>query len=263
MQAEVASSVRDLKGLRAIADTLIEAAPSGLESIGFYYRACSMRDKSQASSLIEPITECDLPVLRARAQLALGGYAYLRSDLSIADKHYRCAEAEFAACQTPDRLGLLQLRKMQAVLHSLAGHHVDSLGHLRQSWAYAEQLSRSLPALSYDLLNSIAIELNALGNQEPAIKLIRVATASPFAARFPEWSQSQREITMATPVPARVFDMSAYRAARQERRKTADFDRISIAVLRQVLSRRDIAEATLTYADGSIWSTRKRSSVNF
>jgi len=256
MQAEQASSVRDLKSLSAIADSLIEAAPSGLESIGFYYRACSLHNKGQARSIIEPITECELPVLRARAHLALGSYAFLRSDLSLTEKHYRCAESEFAACSTVDHLGLLQLRKMQAVLQSLAGNHTGSLGHLRQSWAYAEQLSRALPALSYDLLNSIAIELNALGNSAPAIKLIRIATNSPFAERFPEWSQSQQEIVEASPTPARVLYMSVYRDEKAARLIQDARDKIRASAVLQVLARRDLVEATFKYADGSIWSTR-------
>ena len=256
MQAEQASSVRDLRSLSAIADSLIEAAPSGLESIGFYYRACSLHNKGQARSIIEPITECELPVLRARAHLALGSYAFLRSDLSLTEKHYRCAENEFAACSTVDRLGLLQLRKMQAVLQSLAGNHIGSLGHLRQSWAYAEQLSRALPALSYDLLNSIAIELNALGNSAPAIKLIRVATNSPFAGRFPEWVQSQQEIVEAAPTSGRVFYISSYLEARAARLTQVARDQIRVDAIVQAVKRPDLIEATFKYADGSVWSAR-------
>ncbi len=257
MQAEQASSVRDLRSLSTIADSLIEAAPSGLESIGFYYRACSLHNKGQAQSIVEPITESELPVLRARAHLALGGYAWLRSDLGLADKHYRLAESEFAACTTVDSLGLLQLRKMQGVLRSLAGRHMDSLGCLRQSWAYAEQLSRSLPALSYDLLNSIAIELSALGNTAPAIKLIRVATASPFASRFPEWTQSQTEIVQAAGAEtARVFYMSSYIDARAERLRQEAHNRLRSAAIVQAVLRHDLIEVTFTYADGSTWSAR-------
>jgi len=256
MQAEQASSVRDLGTLSAIADSLIEAAPSGLESIGFYYRACSLHNKGQARSIIEPITESELPVLRARAHLALGGYAWLRADLSAADKHYRLAESEFAACNTVDSLGLLQLRKMQGVLHSLAGKHTDSLGCLRQSWALAEQVSLALPALSYDLLNSIAIELSALGNSAPAIKLIRVATNSPFASRFPEWSQSQREIVQAAPSSSRVLYMSVYRDEKAARLLQEERDKIRGSAILQVLARRDLVEATFKYADGSVWRAR-------
>src|SRR6185503_4029903 len=190
LEAEQARSVRDPGRLGAAAVTLLEVAlPLGLEAVAYYYKACAVHNDGHApQDALGALTESAIPTIRGRAELALGCGALRVLDHTLAARHFDRAEAAFDIANCVDPVGVLQLRKSQAHLWSDAGDHARALRYLQESWQLARRLFRVLPAIAYDLLNSIAIELSALGNREPAVKLICAATESPFVVRYPVWS---------------------------------------------------------------------------
>lgn len=252
LQAEQARSVRALDQVESIADRILEVALPKLEAIGLYYKAIAARryGTDLSTRMLEPLSESPLPVVRARAELALGANAFLRSDFTLADECFRRASRAFDDCESLDVIGVLQLRKMRAVLKGLSGDHTGALEHLEQSWSLARALFVALPPLGYDFLNSIATELSYCGQPENALRLIGGIALLPFA--YPEWVQSTHEIARSVDIASRerhvgsakIFDFASYRARSEMRQTEEDTKRRKIRIICRVVERPDLTEAT-------------------
>src|SRR5262249_10121440 len=76
--------------------------------------------------------------------------------------------------------------------------------------------SHTYPHIYYEYANNLAVVLTRARRIEEARRAVRVALASPLAPRFPEWSETAREIE---------------EAARKEPPKSAPTLKIAVATL--------------------------------
>ena len=219
LQAEDARSVRALGKVNAIADTISAVAPLQLQPIARYYRAISLNRSGvgtpQSAAIFEALTECSLGTVRARAELALGSQAFIRGDHSLAHKHYATAKVLFAL--TPDPIGSTHLNRMLAVLHGVRGNHQVALLELQQTWKLAKTIRANFQGELYSILNSMSIELTALGYASEALPLINAALASPYAASHPEWIETKIDVERA------AYRSSSVGMPRQMPRPVLDF----------------------------------------
>lgn len=218
VEAERFRAVREFGKVAQLADRLMFILPVHLSSIADYYQAVALRHTPEATVRMETLTEGPLAPIRARAQLALGTQAYLAGD-------YDQSEARYARIQfsSPDRIGLIHLAKMRAVLQSIRGNHEQALRELQGVWRLVRTANTPL---HYDILNSVCVELLSIGDVKPAYTLIKGVLASPFAQAHPEWIESHREIaraayesaTVSVPtLPGNVSRLADYRMRRDVR----------------------------------------------
>jgi len=110
---------------------------------------------------------------------------------------------------------------------------------------------RSLPAVGYVVLNSVATELGANGQQEFASALIDRVTESPFVGLYPEWLETRAEIAQlgrdrryfpggeAPPDTNQVAQLSGY-YERRAREREREIDEIRSQIIRSVAKDKDL-----------------------
>jgi len=222
LQAEHARSLRDLEKVGTIADKLMEITnPLGLEAIAVYYANIAANRGGQGSAtsirVFKTLTRCPLPVVRARAHLALGSEAFVRGDYQAALERYGNAAAQFRRTAL-DAVGSFHLATMQAVLVGAMGNHHQALLQLVNLQKVTKATMLSVPVLQYTLMNSIALELNAIGEFRSATLLINQVIAAPYAVYYPEWQRSKDEIGSAAPVLVSPCTMVRKRAEKMRLR---------------------------------------------
>jgi tetratricopeptide (TPR) repeat protein len=128
----------------------------------------------------------DSPALgfRERAIFELGATYFKQNN--IAQALYFYTEAAKAAKQI-DPLVYVQSIWMSAACSGVNGDHRRASSDLEQLLPLVRALSARYPALYFDYLNSLAVELCEVGRVEEANNALDIALASPFADRFPEW----------------------------------------------------------------------------
>lgn len=249
LAAEKSRTVREFGNVEQIADRLLFITPVHLHSIADYYRAVALRNSPESTGRFEVLTEGPLAPVRARAQLALGTQAYLAGDYGRAESRYASARYEYNL-SPPDPLGQVYLAKMCAVLQSVRGNHEQALHQLNQIW----HLTRGTHILQCDILNSVAVELLALGQGEQASQIIHQVTASPFVRVYPEWLESRDQISLAAYRPSSVtvpkpkgniYRLADYRQAKLSRidyeHRSDLCDQIVFGSIRRVVDRADLS----------------------
>lgn len=216
LQAEHARSLRDFEKVGTIADKLMEITnPLGLDAIAVYYATLAGNRGGQGSAssvpIFETLTKCPLPVVRARAQLALGSEAFIRGDYHAALERYESAAGLFRSTSL-DVVGSFHLATMQAVLVGAMGDHHQALLQLVNLQKVTKATKLSVPVLEYTLMNAIAVELNSIGEFRKAMLLINQVVAAPVSVYYPEWRQSKEEIGASVPVLVSPCSMVRKRA---------------------------------------------------
>lgn len=257
-RAERARSVRDFVEVGSIAHSLRDLPlPQDLQGIALYYQACADKE-SGGPEILAALTESPLSVLRARAHLAIGTNALRVSDLSLADRCYQRARAEFARCEAPDLIGVLHLGQMEAIVTARSGNHPEALSNLQGLWGLARVIMRSLPVVGYVVMNSVATELGANGQPEFAASLIERVVESPFAWIYPEWLETREEIFQlnrgrrffpggeAPPAPPETIHIPEivgyYDRRRRERQE--EIDNIRSRIIQSVSNKEDMDPAS-------------------
>jgi hypothetical protein len=80
-------------------------------------------------------------------------------------------------------------------VRSIDGDHSRALADLDRLWPMVRLASYEHPALRYDYLNSLAVELAETGRFEEAKHAVEIALRSPFSDRYPNWRATRDEIT--------------------------------------------------------------------
>ena len=83
---------------------------------------------------------------------------------------------------------------MISVVRGIDGDHRGALADLERLWPMVRLASYEHPALRYDYLNSLAVEMAETGRIAEAKHAIGIALRSPFADRYPNWRATQDEI---------------------------------------------------------------------
>jgi hypothetical protein len=134
------------------------------------------------------------------------------------DENYREALAHYIevsrAARNIDILSVTQALWNIAMLEHDRGDHREALNKFERLFPVITALSHRYPSLYANYLNNLATLLLENGRTLESRQAIGVALASPLAARYPEWRETQKEIE---------------EAARKESRKSAATLKISVA----------------------------------
>jgi tetratricopeptide (TPR) repeat protein len=168
--------------------------PSDVRAAGICYAAyCQLQRGEVDESRIELTRVADSPAseFKARAIFELGATSFKQGD--IAQALYFYIEAGKAARHTDPFIRVHSLW-MLAACRGINGDHRRASSDLEQLSPLVRSLSGMYPSLYFDYLNSLAVEFCEVGRIEEAKNVIDDALASPFADRFPEWTETKREV---------------------------------------------------------------------
>lgn len=175
---------------------------SQLETIARYQQAlCTWRQgEVDNTRQFERTVEEAPPQYKARALQVIGLIHHKHGELDAALPFYLAAGKAAANC---DLLTLAESQEMIAVVRSIHGDHKQALADLERLFPLLRAIGKYYPAAYYTFLNDLAVELGEVGRVNEAEAACAIALASPFAAAYPEWSETRDEIaakrTDATP----------------------------------------------------------------
>ena len=263
--AAIASQAYLARQMNAVelASELMLALPvrTQLEEIARYYQAlCKWRqgDVACARQSLERTVEKAPPQYQARALQVIGLTYQQNGDVDSALPLY--IEAGRAAAACGDLLALAQAQEMIPIVRSVHGDHKQALADLEKHFPLISALGKYYPASYYDYLNSLAVELAAVGRIGEAKAACAVTLASPFAVAHPNWTETRDEIA-AKRVTATPSVVAINRAPEQERlpevkpqRRSPKAVVISLAVSDANYFQRSVfpIPATATFALGAI-----------
>ena len=165
-----------------------------LESVARYYEAlCTWRrgDTDAARRSLERVIEESPQQYRARALQIIGLTYHECGDVDAAVPLYVAAGKAAANC---DLLTAAYSQSMTAVVRSLHGDHQRALADLEKLFPVFREVCKYYPAPYYEFLNSLAVELGEVGRIAEAEAACAIALASPFAAVYPNWTETRDEI---------------------------------------------------------------------
>jgi tetratricopeptide (TPR) repeat protein len=185
--------------------------PDEIKAAGLYYQAVVEKHSGnveRARVALAQIASAPPCALRCRAILELGKTFFDAGQPITAMPLYLEA---IRASRTKDFLTGTQAQMMIAVVRSIDGDHRGALGDLERLWPMVRLASHEHPALRYDYLNSLAVELAETGRIEEAKHAIEIALRSPFADMYPNWRTTRDEIDdkgRRTSYRSRIFSLA-------------------------------------------------------
>lgn len=167
---------------------------SHLRIVAQHYQAlCTKqkRDYEGARRLLEGVVEEATPQYRARALQVTGATYHEQGELDAALQFYVAAGKAAIDC---DLLTVAESQRNIAVVRSIHGDHKQALKDIENLFPLFRVIAGHYPALYYDYLNSLAVELGEVGHIAEAEAACAIALASPFSAAYPNWSETRDEI---------------------------------------------------------------------
>jgi tetratricopeptide (TPR) repeat protein len=166
-----------------------------LHTIAEYYKTLCKREQvadpeANRTTLIQTANECGGEYL-PRIILLVGNSYHGEENYGEA---LRCYIEAGKAARGRDILSQTQSVWNIAVLESDCGDSAGALQRFESISPIIGSLCHWYPTLYADYLNNLAALLAENGRVEESRQAIKVALASPFAARFPEWRETAREI---------------------------------------------------------------------
>jgi tetratricopeptide (TPR) repeat protein len=195
-----------------------------LKSIAQYYQAIGAWKQNKADEarrMLGYIIDEASPHFQAQGLLTVGATYFGQGEFEIAVPHYLAAARVAGEC---DLQTFATAQKMMAVVRGVYGDHQQALNDLERLFPIVRAIARHCPAFYYEFLNSYAVELGEVGRINEAQNVCAITLASPFAAAYPEFSQTRDELaarrTAATPsiiaVPAAMPEIVASSQAQVE-----------------------------------------------
>lgn len=198
--AEHAYSQRQMETLERMSQILLHLPLSReFKTIARYFQAyCIKRTGkfNEARSLFERVADEAHFTYRARAMAALSSIAFDSGDFRSALPFY--IEAGKAAFHKRgfDPLAAFYTQHMLAVLKSMDGDNRGALEDLERIFPLAHAISSSYPAIYYNYLNSLTVEMAEVGRLEEACNINRIVLASPYASAYPEWHETAHDLAL-------------------------------------------------------------------
>jgi hypothetical protein len=197
--AERAYALRQYYMVGFVGQALLDAPlPRQYQSIGLFYQGLGINrggggDSDQAKPIFERVADEGLSLYRAKAMLALGTRATRvedRTAFSLYNEAIRILSCESIF----DPMTVLRAGRMTAVARAKDGDHPGALADLEKLLPLARAAGALQPAVYYDHLNSLGVELGEAGRIEEATRVSEVVVASPFISVYPEWRETLQEI---------------------------------------------------------------------
>ena len=158
------------------------------------YRALlskDQRDFEGARSLLGRVIEEAPPQHKARVLQAVG---LTYNDEGRLDEALPFFTAAGKAARDCDPVISIQSRQMIAVVRSINGDHKRALADLEGIFPWVQVVAKHYPALYYDILNALAVELGETGRLNEARAAADIALGSPYASAYPEWSETREDL---------------------------------------------------------------------
>jgi tetratricopeptide (TPR) repeat protein len=199
--ADHAVGLRQADAAERISEILMKAPlPHEYHKIGQYYRALSVKRRdgvSAANSILERIASSPATPLRyrARALQAIGGN-YFDNGNTIEGLRFFLEAGHLALPKHGDDLLTTTLsRWMIAVIRSMNGDHKGALEDLEKLSPFVRLIVPDHPHYYFTYANALAVELLELGHIEEAQNASRIALAFPFADKYPEFSDTAKDLS--------------------------------------------------------------------
>lgn len=195
--AEHAYLMRDLDSLEEVSRALMSLPADAARQMGLYYHALAIKRKGDlmgAQTLLASVADNAPISYRARAIQALGASYHDKGEL---DEALRFQHEALRAASDNKAQGLqtiLRAHAEVAILRSITGDHKSALANLEDLWPLFYHVAKQHPFYFYVYHNELAVELGEVGRIEEAKAACKIALASPFAAAYPEWSETHDEI---------------------------------------------------------------------
>jgi tetratricopeptide (TPR) repeat protein len=193
-----------------------------LQAVAEYYRSLSEPERDGGAepsrrALIQAADRC-LSEHFPRIILVLGRSHHNAGDHREALRYYLEA---WKSARDHDALTQMSALWNVAMVDYDRGCYADALRRFEGLFPVVRALSHRYPVHYYDYLNNLAGLLSQNGRTEESRHAIEIALASPFADRFPEWRETQKEIEEAAQKeprrsPATVTVVPALRARPRE-----------------------------------------------
>lgn len=133
------------------------------------------------------------PKFKART-LALGTSSFRDGDYESALKLYSEAAERAAYNDGQDPRTTILSSTMISLMRGLDGDHRAALDLLEGTLPLAQLYGKTYPAIYFDHLNSMAVELIEVGRIDEATDACYKTLASPFASVYPSWQETWREL---------------------------------------------------------------------
>lgn len=234
--AEQAYAMRDIGVLQDVSDLLINVPVTEARQVGLYYRAIAINRKgeiSEAEVLLEEIANHGPITYRARALQTLGAN---RHDKGQPDEalRFQLEALRLAADRSAKGLQTALLASLEiATITSINENHTAALASLESLAPLVRIVSRENPLYFYFYHNELAVEFAASGRIAEAEAACAIALASPFAAAYPEWSQTRDEIAAKRQAASQSV-VAIHRAPEADRAPQAESQRNAKLVVRFV-----------------------------
>jgi tetratricopeptide (TPR) repeat protein len=201
-KAETAHAFRQFDEVRESGHLLFNLPLKDYSTIGSYFlgvafNSCGQGDLEEAERMFELAADNAPGIYKPKAILALAALSSRRKDWNSALYFYNeAAQAGSFSVAT-----LTAMRSI-AVLKAAEGSHraaVEDLENLLPAIKHAP------PHVYFDYLNSLAVELSAIGRVEEARNICEVVLASPFAPAYTEWQETAAELAEKSRPASRSF----------------------------------------------------------
>jgi tetratricopeptide (TPR) repeat protein len=195
--AEHAYSLRDMRTVEE-AGRLLDSIPlADTRCIGAYYQALNHKRKGEvnkARALSEIVANQGPIIYKARAIQTLGVIHHEQGQISDALNLHLEALRVASSENNFDALATLRAHMEVSFIKSDNDDHFGALRYLENLLPLVRYAARQYPLYHYFYHADLAFELAQVGRIAEAEAAIGVALNSPFAAAYPEWSETRDEI---------------------------------------------------------------------
>ena len=191
--SEQAHAFRDYDTLQELALMLSNLPSETYRLIGQYYAALGVCRNGTGSidvaqNTLESLACVGPTKYRAKSLLLLSAISQVNNKTDDAFRFYE----ETVRVETFSSATILAIKGI-AVLKAREDYHKHALKDLERFYPIARYAS---PHVYFDYLNSLAVELLAVGRIEEARYLSNIVLASPYSFAYPEWRETRDEIEL-------------------------------------------------------------------
>jgi hypothetical protein len=197
--AEHAYSLRDMQTVAEAGFVLMSLPLDAARRTGQYYQALVLKRSGQtdkARALFESLADKAPLQYRSRALQSLGTIHHENHNLKDALRLYLEAAQIASSGHNSDWVTALMAYLNVSAYKSASGDHAGALSHLTLLSHLVRVVAPRAPLYYYFYKAELAYEYFKTGELAEAEAAISIALNSPFAAAYPEWSETRDEIAL-------------------------------------------------------------------
>jgi hypothetical protein len=181
--AEQAQAFRQNNRLREAAQLLINMPIRQYQAIGYYYFGLfEYRSGKNPKEIFERVAEEAPTAYRLRAMHSLA---------TVEARQQRHESELFWLIESLKIAPSAESLRGMAIVKAKENYHQSAVKDLENLYPFMRHVN---PITYYQYLNSLAVELGAVGRKYEARNVIKHVLASPFAMAYPEWRETAEEL---------------------------------------------------------------------